>query len=181
MATRRERAVAGAGAALAVASTPLPYLRAGGEPILLALPVGVVSVDAVVAAAVLAGAAVSPFDATRGEQLLGVVAGGLATAVAAGWVAGAAGLGWPLDRVMAGSGLAVAMAAWGVVEVADLLDPGRSHPRTSRWAAVGAVAVCVAGTLGFLLVDGGVRLLPGSLAVAAWLYAVRWELTATRG
>jgi hypothetical protein len=39
----------------------------------------------------------------------------------------------------------------------------------------------VAGTVGFLLVDGGVRLVPGALGVAAWLYAVRWELAATRG
>jgi hypothetical protein len=176
-----ERLAAGTGAALAVASIPLPYLRVGGDPVVLALPVGSVDADAVVAAAVLAGAAVSLVDHTRGEQLLGAVAGGLAAAVAVGWVAGAAGAGGPFGRLTAGSGLAVAMVAWGAVEVADLLEPGRSHPRVSRWAAVGAVAGCVAGTVGFLLVDGGVRLVPGALGVAAWLYAVRWELAAARG
>jgi hypothetical protein len=176
----RARLAAGAGAALAVASVPLPYLRAGGDPVVLPLPVGDVGADAVVAAVVLAGAAVSLVDHTRGEQLLGAVTGGLAAAVAVGWVAGAAGAGGPFGRLTAGPGLAVAMVGWGVVEVADLLDPGRSHPRGSRWAAVGAVAGCVAGTVGFLLVDGGVRLVPGALGVAAWLYAVRWELAATR-
>lgn len=176
----REQAVAGAGAALAVASTPLPYLRAGGDPFLVTLPVGSVDADTVVAAAVLAGAAVALFDATRGEQLLGTVAGGLAAAVGVGWLAGTAGTGWPLGRLTAGPGLAVAMAAWGLVETAALLDPGRSHPRASRWVAVGAVGVCVAGTVGFLFVDGSVRLAPGALAVGAWLYAVRWEVTATR-
>jgi hypothetical protein len=177
----REQAVAGAGAALAVASTPLPYLRVGGDPLVLALPVGVVDADTVVAGAVLAGAVVSLFDATRGEQLLGVVAGGLATVVAVRWVAEAAGSGWPFGRLAAGPGLGVAMVAWGFVEVAALFDPRRSHPRVSRWVAVGAVGVCVAGTVGFLFVDGGIRLVPGGLGVGAWLYAVRWELTARRG
>jgi len=175
------RAVAGVGAALAVASTPLPYLRAGGDPLVVALPVGAVGADTVVAAAVLVGAAVSLFDATRGEQLLGAVAGGLAAAVAVGWAAGAAGVGPPLARLTAGPGLALAVVAWGVVEAAALLNPERSHPHVSRWAAVGAVAVCVVGTVGFLLVDGSLRLVAGPLAVAAWLYAVRWELAATRG
>jgi len=175
------RAVAGVGAALAVASTPLPYLRVGGDPLAVALPAGAVGADVLVAAAVLAGAAVSLVDHTRGEQLLGAVAGGLAAAVGVGWLAGAAGVGPPLARLTAGSGLALAVVAWGVVEAAALLDPERSHPRVPRWAAVGAVAVCVVGTVGFLFLAGSFRLLPGVLAVAAWLYAVRWELVATRG
>lgn len=177
----REQAVAGVGAALAVASVPLPYLGVGGDPLVVALPVGAVGADALVAGAVLAGAAVSLVDHTRGEQLLGTVAGGLAAAVGGCWLVAAAGAGWPFDQVSAGPGLAVAMVAWGGVETADLLDPGRSHPGASRWTAVAAVGVCVVGTVGFLLVDGGVRLLPGALAVASWLYAVRWELAATRG
>ncbi len=169
----REQAIAGTGAALAVASLPLPYLRVAGDPLVLALPAGVVDVDWVVAGAVLAGAVVSLVDHARGEQVLGTVAGGLAATVGLGWVAG--------TGLAAGPGLAVATVAWGVVEVAALLDPRRSHPRVSRWVAVGAVAGCVAGTVGFLLVDGGGRLVPGALGVGAWLYALRWELTASRG
>lgn len=169
----REQAIAGTGVALAVASTPLPYLRVAGTPVVLTLPVGPVDVDWVVAGAVLAGAAVSLVDHARGEQLLGTVAGGLAATVGLGWVAG--------TDLAAGPGLAVAMVAWGVVEAAALLDPRRSHPRVSRWVAVGAVAGCVAGTVGFLLVDGAGRLVPGALGVGAWLYALRWELTASRG
>ncbi len=177
----REQAVAGVGAALAVASVPLPYLRVGGDPLVVAFPVGGVGADALVAAAVLAGAVVSLLDHTRGEQLLGTVAGGLAAVVGVGWLIAAAGAGWPFDQVSAGPGLAVAMVAWGAVETADLLEPGRSHPEASRWTAVAAVGVCVVGTVGFLLVDGGVRLVPGALGVGAWLYALRWELAATRG
>ena len=167
------RALAGTGAALAVASLPLPYLCVAGDPLVLVSPVGAVDVDWVVAGAVLVGAVVSLVDHARGEQLLGTVAGGLAATVGLGWVAG--------TDLAAGPGLAVAMVAWGVVEAAALLDPGRSHPRVSRWVAVGAVAGCVAGTVGFLFVDGGGRLVPGALGVGAWLYALRWEVTATRG
>jgi len=176
----REQVVAGAGAVFAVASVPLPYLRVGGDPLVLLLPVGSVDVDGLVAAGVLAGAAVSLFDCTRGEQLLGTVAGGLAAVAGVDWLVATAGAGGPFGQVSAGSGLAVAMVAWGVVETAALLDPTRSHPRASRWTAVAAVGVCVAGTVGFLLVEGDIRLVPGALAVASWLYAVRWELGATR-
>jgi hypothetical protein len=126
-----------------------------------------------VAAAVLAGAAVGLVDHTRGEQLLGTVAGGLAAAVAVAWAAGV--------DLTAGPGLAVAMVAWGFLEAADLFGPRLSHPRTPRSRPLVAVAVCVAGTVGFLLLAGWVRLPVGVLAVAAWLYAVRWELTASRG
>lgn len=168
----RGRVVAWTGVVLAVASVPLPYLRVGGGPLLLALPGGSLNADAAVAAAVLATAAVSLFDRTRGEQLLGTVAGGLAATVGVGWLAGVG--------LSAGPGLAVAMAAWGCVEVADLLDPRLVHPRAPRWRAIVAVALAVGGTVGFLLADGTVRILPGVLAVATWVYAVRWELAATR-
>jgi len=177
----REQVIAGAGAALAVASVPLPYLGVGGDPLVVAFPAGTADVNALVAAAVLAGAAVALRDHTRGEQLLGTVAGGLAAAVGVDWLAATAGAGGPFGQLSAGPGLVVAMVAWGIVEVAALLDPGRSHPRTPRWIAVTAVGVCVAGAAGFLVVDGAVRLVPGALGVVAWLYVVRWELEASRG
>lgn len=161
-----------AGVALAVASVPLGYLRLGGRPVTLTLPAGTVGLDALVAVAVLGSAGVALLDCTRGEQLLGAVAGGLAAAVGVSWVVGAA--------VSAGPGLPVAMVAWALVEVADLLDPRLAHPATPRRLAVAAVGLAAASTVAFLTVGGPVRLLSGVLAVAAWLYAVRWELGAVR-
>jgi len=82
------------------------------------------------------------------------------------------------------------LIGWTMVDVADDLDPRRSHARFGRWLPVDALTVLLASGSGFLWVHRNAVLsgwtttrtvlwaLTGIAALGGWLLAVAWEWTA---
>lgn len=133
----------------------------------------VAAVALAIAALTLAGGVVAPLDPSRGEQLLGTAAGLLLVAVAGGRLVDVG--------LVPGAGTYLVVLGFGLAEVGDLIDPEYTNPHASTAAAVVAMSAFVIASWRFLLAGDAAGWGAGAVAVLAWLVALGWELTGTRG
>jgi hypothetical protein len=182
------RGVAALGGLAGVASLAQPYatIESGGRAVAVAVSLDPRSPALVLGVLVFAGSVLAVADQTRGEQLLGGLFGLLLFACVVGPLVVPGVRGYPRP------GLWLLLVGWVLVDVADDLDPGRSHARFDRWLPVDALTVLLVSGSAFLWVHrGAVRsgwtttrtllwALTGAVALGGWLVAVAWEWTAER-
>lgn len=174
---RVRRALGGVGGTVGLVALAQPLGSVDGVAVHLggvgALEPAVAAVTLAVGALTLAGGIVAFVDPSRGEQLLGTAAGLLLVAAAGGRFAAPA--------VTPDLGTALVVLGFGLAEVGDLLDPAYTNPHASTAVAVAAVGVFVLASWRFLFAGDAAGWAGGGVAVLAWLVALSWELTGTRG
>lgn len=172
------------GASCALASLALPYatLSGAGLDVQVAASLGARSPLLALPVLVVAGALLSLFDTTRGEQVLGLLFAALLVATVLGPLVVPDLSGWPEP------GLWLLLAGWVLVDAAD--DLALSNPRAERRVVLGALtSLLVAGSAFLYLhrvaLTGGwttpllvVWLATGAVALGSWITAFVWEWTA---
>lgn len=181
---RRALTALGAGCALASLAFPYATIEAAGRQVSVAVALDPRSPLLVLGLLVLVGAALSMVDATRGEQVLGLLFAAVLVGAVLGPLVVVDSTGYPEP------GSWLLLAGWVLVDAGADLDPTREHARFGRWVPVGALAVLLLAGSAFLWVDrlavttgwttayAVAWVVTGSVAVGAWLVAAAWEYTA---
>lgn len=180
---RRALTALGAGCALVSLAFPYATIEAAGRRVSVAVALDPRSPLLVLGLLVLVGAALSMVDATRGEQVLGLLFAAVLVGAVLGPLVVVDSTGYPEP------GIWLLLAGWVFVDLADGLDPAREHPRVGRWLPVAALVVTLLAGSAFLWVDrlavtGGWTTArtaawagTGAVAVGAWITAAGWEYT----